>query len=137
MNLEFRKKLGNFCKDKGLDITDETNTCVCINTNLMQFAIEYCIYKDKFYAQCHLIEVYLKGKSYTYCDFSIIGLYYLPEKEYKSTDDALSSILDFIENCPVRQRMLKTANSITSLIDDLDKDDSEFALEFIKYNYDI
>lgn len=137
MNLEFRKKLGNFCKDKGLDIIDETDTCVCINTQLMQFAIEYCMYEDKFYAQCQLIEVYLKGIPYTYYNFSIIDRYYLPEKEYKSADDALSNILDFIENCPIRQRMLRTANSITSLITDLDEDDSEFALEFIKYNYDI
>ena len=137
MNLEFRKKLGNFCKDEGLDIIDETDTCVCINTQLMQFAVEYCVYEDKFYAQCHLIKVYLKGREYTYCDFSIIDLYYLPEKEYKSADDALSNILDFIKNCPIRQRMLETANSITSLITDLDEADAEFALEFIKYNYDI
>ena len=72
MNLEFRKKLGNFCKDEGLDIIDETDTCVCIDTQLMQFAIEYCIYKGKFYAQCQLMEVYLRGRTYNYYDFSII-----------------------------------------------------------------
>lgn len=61
-------------------------------------------------------------------------MYELEDSSYKSVDEAIDEVIDFIKSCNVRKRMLSAINSIESLIED--SEDKEFLIEYIKSSYD-
>lgn len=134
MNLEFREKLIEVCSKEGIDIFDDGEDYIVLSYSYMNFAIEYYMYKGSFYINGGLTSVYVKGIDYDYNDYNIIGMYELKDSEYKSVDEAIDEVIDFIKNCNVRKRMLSAINSIESLLED--SEEKTFLIEYIKSSYD-
>lgn len=134
MNVEFRKKLIEICIKEGIDISNDCENYITLSYLCMDFTIEYYMYKNSFYVNGGLTTVYVKGKEYDYNDYSIIGMYELEDSSYKSVDEAIDEVIDFIKSCNVRKRMLSAINSIESLIED--SEDKEFLIEYMKSSYD-
>ena len=135
MEKEFLEKLKNRCNSLGIDIDMLGDSEILLIYNGTTFNMQYYVYNNKLEVPLSIVSMTIKGKEYGYEDYDFVDVDYTDS--YNTVNEAVEEVTDVVVNSDVRRKALKVINSFESFIEDMNQNDLNILLSYIKNNYEL